>query len=824
MDGERAVGVVVERVAEDPQRGGRRRAERVPLDGLEGPRSQPRAQRRVARELRQHGDGARLVLRGHEPRVDAVDGVVLGAGVGRHDGDAARGHGLEPGAPEGLPVAHVQEHVRAREERGDLVLVERAEVVPPVGLGRAGVEAQLAERVRREERVELRRDAAEGERRDGAPEAPAESLEHAHGAAGVAARRGRADHGDEHDDGVGVGARRLRPRRVEALERDRAADGRDARPVRLADPPPQPLRLGEAQHPRVQSVRFAGAPTLVRRHSRKFDLVVLDEVGREEVRVARGDEVDRLDGGEERRDDDVERRRPLVERVRELLRPQHRVAVGQDERRRARRLRKGAVEVRHQPAGHGHLRARASIPEAQRLVDDGNPAAVHLELVFPVFLLRVEDEKDPQPPRAAGAPGQRRADAPTRLRELLVGLEEPDGVAEHRAPPLAHGLGGPGAQRLPRRVAVGLGLVVPDVDVVGDFERVARRERAQRKVVLLAEAVGKRDLVHEPDRLDDLGLDEQAEPVQHGHVDEPPPRSARDGRRDAPRRPRVVGGPRRQLVLRPVLGFFSSLHAQFRHGLVRRGVRQRADDADRWIRERVALERLEPARVDDLHVAVQEAERGVGRLAERGPDPEVRGARVAVESMPAVPVDQAHREAPGPAPRLDNLAQPPKGLGARRVVHEEDGVARVGQRAARRGVRVGPERGKRPLDPLGRVVDGNDDGDLLRRGERLGGGRRDARVGLDVRVEGRVGRRRRGAGLEVTDVQISQVRERSASPFERARSLAHVQGRVAELASFKVAAAHGDAGDPRVAPRPRNLRTADVGVVALRGREPRAIL
>ena len=87
-----------------------------------------------------------------------------------------------------------------------------------------------------------------------------------------------------------------------------------------------------------------------------------------------------------------------------------------------------------------------------------------------------------------------------------------------------------------------------------------------------------------------------------------------------------------------------------------------------------------------------------------------------------------------------------------------------------------------------------------------------------------MGRRRRGAGLEVADVQISQVRERSASPFERARSLAHVQGRVAELASFEVAAAHGDAGEPRVAPRPRNLRTADVGVVSLRGREPRAIL
>ena len=92
---------------------------RALLDVSEGPRSAARAQRRVARKLRQHGDGARLVLRGHEPRGRRRRRVPS------RSRPARRRRSPRPASSPARPKAcqWLMSRSRAREERGDLVLV-----------------------------------------------------------------------------------------------------------------------------------------------------------------------------------------------------------------------------------------------------------------------------------------------------------------------------------------------------------------------------------------------------------------------------------------------------------------------------------------------------------------------------------------------------------------------------------------------------------------------------------------------------------------------------------------------------------------------------
>mmetsp|Transcript_16617 Transcript_16617/g.51742 ORF Transcript_16617/g.51742 Transcript_16617/m.51742 type:complete len:318 (+) Transcript_16617:1219-2172(+) len=315
--------------------------------------------------------------------------------------------------------------------------------------------------------------------------------------------------------------------------------------------------------------------------------------------------------------------------------------------------------MRHHPALRGDVGARAAAPQSDHFVEDGDPAAVELErLALDGLGRRVEDVEDAQPARAAGV-RKNGGDALPYIRELLVRVQRDDGRAQFGPPARLHRFRRAGRQLFPRRVAVRFGLVVPHVDVVRDFQGVALRGRPQREVVLFPEAVGKRLFVEGADGREDLGLDEEAEAVEDGHVDEAPARRARHGRGDGLGGPGVfsIGGGGER-VLGPVGLARRRVDGPERgHGLVRRRVRQRADEADRVVGEGVTFKRLEPQWREDLRVRVEEAVRVERSRVARGFEPEVRRARVAVERRRAVPVHERRRQRGVAFPCRDERAE-----------------------------------------------------------------------------------------------------------------------------------------------------------------------
>ena len=89
---------------------------------------------------------------------------------------------------------------------------------------------------------------------------------------------------------------------VEGFEIDGPFHGVDRDVVARLDALPEPRRLGEEHHVGHALVGPARGEAELVRQTVEVDLVVLDEVARRHVRMARRDARDGLDGREERRD------------------------------------------------------------------------------------------------------------------------------------------------------------------------------------------------------------------------------------------------------------------------------------------------------------------------------------------------------------------------------------------------------------------------------------------------------------------------------------------------------------------------------------------